>query len=180
MAQHESASTHATFQKWFPLIIVEIAEMPHPSKIAEASSEDVAFLSLLAKHMISLCMKNHGVGLSAVQCGIPLKFFIASKDGMNYRCFVDMEYTSEEAKQDSLEGCLSIKDKNGGMRRFLVKRYNNALFKGKELSINESNATVNDISETFSGLFSVVCQHEIDHHNGILISDHGKEVEVVN
>lgn len=180
MAEHESKGTPEPFQKWFPLNIVSIEEMPHTSKIAEACLQDVAFLSFLAKSMVSLCIKNRGVGLSAIQCGIPLKLFIASIDGMNFRCFADMDYSSEEEKQDSLEGCLSIKDSKGGSRRFLVKRFARATFKGKEILIHNAIPTVKEINEDFSGLFGVVCQHEIDHHNGILISDHGKEVEIVN
>jgi peptide deformylase len=180
MAEHESASSDAPFQKWLPLRVVDISEMPHPSKIADASVQDVAFLASLAKNMVSLCMKNHGVGLAAVQCGIPLKLFIASIDGLTFRCFFNMEYTSEEKKQDSLEGCLSIKDKKGNMRRFLVKRFNHANFSGKEILLHDTPPAIVEVREAFAGLFSVVCQHEIDHHNGILISDHGKEVEVVN
>ena len=40
-----------------------------------------------------------------------------------------------------------IKDKKGNMRRFLVKRFNNAVFKGKEILIHDSPIVVREIWE---------------------------------
>lgn len=179
MVESKSTSLVETFQKWFPLRIASVSDIPHPAMMANCIDFSVDELALLAKGMISLCRKEQGVGLAAVQCGIPLNIFVASADSLNFRCFFDVDYESDEEKQDSLESCLSLYDKNRKLRRFMVKRFGNARFHGKELFFNNSPASVAEINEDLSGLFAVVCQHEADHGKGILISDHGKEVEVL-
>lgn len=179
MVEFKNKSIGATLQKCFPLKIVPIAEIPHPSKLLDSVCLDAEDLSLIAANLIALCQNHKGVGLAAVQCGLPLKIFVASTDGIYFRCFVDLEYTSEESRQNSLESCLSIKDEQGNFRRFLVQRFNSALFVGKELLFKEKPAVLIEINEKLIGLMSVVCQHEVDHHNGKLIIDEGKEVEVI-
>ena len=79
---------------------------------------------------------------------------------------------------DSLEGCLSLKDTNGNLRRFILPRYPKILVQGFEIFTNNPMNPIKQISEEFSGIFGVVLQHEIDHHEGKLICDLGKEVEV--
>ena len=179
MAESEGASLATTFQKWLPLKLVSVSEIPHPTHMVDTGSFASAELAALIQNMIAVCKKERGVGLAAVQCGIPLNIFVASADSLNFRCFFDVDYESDEEKQDSLESCLSLYDKNRKLRRFMVKRFGNARFHGKELFFNNSPASVAEINEDLSGLFAVVCQNEADHGKGILISDHGKEVEVL-
>lgn len=179
MAESEGASLATTFQKWLPLKLVSVSEIPHPTHMVDTGSFASAELAALIQNMIAVCKKERGVGLAAVQCGIPIDLFIASSDGQNFRCFYNASYSSDAQKEDSLESCLSLYDKNGKLRRFLVKRYPSVRFKAKEILLNESPATIRELDEDFSGLFGVVCQHESDHGMGILISDHGKEVEVL-
>lgn len=180
MVEFKNKSIGAALQKFFPLKVVPLAEIPHPSKLMDSNCLDAEDLALIANNLVVLCKNSKGVGLAAVQCGLPLKMFVASTDGINFRCFLDLEYRSDDEKQNSLESCLSIKDEKGFFRRFLVKRYNRASFAGKELVIKDNLNNMIDFKEDFVGLMSVVCQHEIDHHNGKLIMDEGKEVEVIS
>jgi peptide deformylase len=62
----------------------------------------------------------------------------------------------------------------------LVKRYKKIQVKGFEIFSNNITMQFKEVDETFEGLFAVVLQHEIDHTEGTLISDIGKEVEVLN
>lgn len=179
MAESESAGLIKTFQKWFPLKIVTVSEIPHPTSMIDTNNFVVAELAALSRNMITICKKEQGVGLAAVQCGIPIDLFIASSDGYNFRSFYNTSYASDEEKKDSLESCLSLHDTKGKLRRFLVKRFPAVKFKAKEVLFNEFPPKIVEVDEEFKGLFGVVCQHESDHGMGILISDHGKEVEVL-
>ena len=49
--------------------------MPKPPDIQDAPLDDLAALFKLAQRMLFLCYKEDGVGLSAVQVGIPWKMF---------------------------------------------------------------------------------------------------------
>ena len=129
------------------------------------------------QEMQAVCSRRTGVGISAVQVGLPLPIFIAMID-KSWRYFLNCEYKPLESasEQISLEGCLSLTKLDGSMRRFHVLRWNKVLVTGQEFSF--SNASVTDFAEEFKNFNAVVMQHEIDHQNDILISDIGKEVDV--
>jgi peptide deformylase len=180
MAKFKDKSFDELFQKNFPLGIVPVEQIPSAKKLLPTNVLDFDEYMILANHMIDLCVKKGGVGLSAVQCGLPLNFFVASEDGQKFRCFLDSRYDGFEPLIDSLEGCLSIIDLQGNPKRFLLKRYHSIYFSAKELEISKFPATVTEIATKISGFFGVVLQHEIDHHFGKLISDQGQEVEIVS
>lgn len=180
MAKFKNEGFDELFQKLFPLKLVSLDDMPQPRNLLPSQCLDLDEYLVLANHMIDLCRKNKGVGLSAVQCGLPLKFFVASQDGQNFRCFLDAFYDGTGPLIDSLEGCLSIIDSAGQPKRFLLKRYSNINFRAFEILIDIYPCTQTEIKETVAGFFSVVLQHEIDHHEGKLISDLGQEVEIIN
>lgn len=85
-----------------------------------------------------------------------------------------------EKDQDSIEGCLSLRNKIGQLRKFSVKRYNRIHVKGKKLVAQNGDPQlfVQDLDIELNGFFSIVFQHEIDHANQILISNLGAEVHI--
>lgn len=168
-----------SFQKWHPIKIVILEDMPSKEAIINFVDDELPYFIKLSVNMQELCKNQHGVGLSAVQCGLPFRFFIASTDGIKFRTFANCSYSSVEEKTDSLEGCLSLKNLNGSLRRFMVKRFPKIRLTGLEIFTNDPIKPVGNIDEEFSGLFAVVLQHEIDHNEGILISNIGREVEVL-
>ena len=131
----------------------------------------------LFQNLQEVCNRCSGVGISAVQVGLPLPIFIAMI-GKSWRYFLNCEYKPLEraTEQISLEGCLSLKNSDGSMRRFHVLRWNKVLVTGQEFIF--SQAVVKDFAEEFKNFNAVVMQHEIDHQDDILISDVGKEVDV--
>lgn len=124
--------------------------------------------------MQEICQKEDGIGLSAVQIGIPINFFVINFDE-GFRFFVNCEYESlSEKKIKGIEGCLSIKGIDGKPKSFLVERFEEVKITGKEL-IPDSMSLV-DIDLTPTDFFRVVFQHEIDHAHQITIDQIGKEV----
>ena len=66
-----------------------------------------------------------------------------------------------------MEGCLSIPDIQGETK-----------IRAKSIQVQYQNMASEYITETVEGFTAVIFQHEIDHLNGILFTDHlEKEVE---
>ena len=138
--------------------------------------DDIKRICRLSLLMEFFCQRENGIGLSAVQLGIPLNLFIVKFDP-TYRFFINCSYEPiSEEKEKSVEGCLSIKKPNGEFRYFEVDRFSQIKVKGKEFV--ELEMKLVDIEVEPTELPKIIFQHEIDHQNGILISDIGKEVYV--
>jgi peptide deformylase len=178
MADQQKECFDKLFQKFFPLKIVPVDQIPKKEEIISFKESEIDFYIKLAINMQILCSVKNGYGLSAVQCGLPIKLFVSNYGTSNFRTFIDCEYEGHGEKDDSLEGCLSLKTLDEKIKRFMVKRYNKISLSGYELYPNALHEKYSKINEDFSGVSSVVMQHEIDHHNGILINEIGTEVEV--
>lgn len=106
-----------------------------------------------------------GIGLAAPQVGISLRIILA-KDGRSQNSLTHALINPEiikisREKVVDYEGCLSIPDTWIQVERaskVVVKALN---LTGKKITLKASN------------LFARVLQHEIDHTNGILITDKG-------
>jgi len=159
------------------LAIVSVDDIP--KTIVDCPTTDLLLLYKLCAHMEQLCAKEKGIGLSAVQVGIPWKLFVVRHpDGFRY--FINCEYTPlSEEKEKSLEGCLSLKKPDGSLRFFEVERFKKIKLQGKELKYNQKLELV-DFEEIIDpqDYYRIVYQHEIEHHRLILISEIGKEIEI--
>ena len=145
-----------------------------PNK-AEELPDNLLEIYSICLQMREICNKENGIGLSAFQVGIPWKLFIIkdeSEEGYSY--YLDCEYEPvKDEKISSIEGCLSIQS-NGILPRYKVSRYKNVRVIGKKLCLPDLKLE----SVNFVPDFGVVFQHEIDHHNGILISQIGELMDV--
>lgn len=132
--------------------------------------------------MQSLCDKEKGIGLSAVQTGIEWKLYIINYSYISkedYRFFINCNYEKiGDEKFESMEGCLSLKTADGLNRYFLVKRPKKVRIIGKELLFENGKLAIKDISFECEGIEAIVHMHETDHGNGILISDIGVEHKI--
>lgn len=169
--------------------IVPLDEIPKLEEIKDVplgTKEDLFKAYKLCLQLEELCDQAEGIGIAAVQVGIPWRLFIVKSDGNNnfapkgkYGYFVNCEYerTTNSRTVVSLEGCLSIRSLDGRLRHFQVERHSDITLRGKRLKIDSSKIIEENIYEEI-GLReqSVVFQHEIDHASATLISDIGKEV----
>lgn len=121
-------------------------------KIDDATRNTVASL-------VDLMLKNNGVGLAAPQCGIPKRIIVVSDEG-TIRVFINPEiiFKSDEMV-DGDEGCLSIPE------TFVNKK------RHESVTIKYRNLAGHPHLETHSGLCARIIQHEIDHLDGILMTD---------
>jgi peptide deformylase len=115
-----------------------------------------------------------GVGLAAVQVGIPYRIFVTRPTPSSpVRAFVNPEILESDLpvvdheREDQLEGCLSIPGVWGYVKR------------SQSLTLKYEDETGKPVVERFSGFMATIVQHETDHCNGILftrrvVEQHGK------
>lgn len=160
--------------------IVDVNEIPN--SITETPLSDLFEIYKTCQKMELLCESLGGIGLAAAQVGIPWKLFVMKSDcagfvpAKQYGYFVNCDYEPlTEEQVVSLEGCLSVRSPEGQLRLFQVNRYTTIRLHGWLLT--DEMKTLNPIDEEL-GIQNqcIVFQHEIDHQNGRLISDIGKEV----
>jgi len=161
--------------------IVPLNELPKVSDIQDVPVDNLMKIYKVCLDMEVVCSENNGIGLSAIQVGIPWKLFIV-KNGDKYDYYVNCTYESlvdVNCKHfQSMEGCLSLRNTDGSFRQFLVERFPKIRIKGKQI-LSEKDLILQDIDMVLENDYStIVMQHEIDHHLGILISDIGKEMEI--
>jgi len=149
-----------------------------PKDAINTPTNNLSELYSIAQKMERLCIEHGGIGLSAVQVGIPWKFFIYyDTDKQKFMYMVDCDYEPlNDKKFLSIEGCLSLKNLNNEIRRFKLMRYESIRVCGKCLVVDDK-IKIEDFDSIYEkGISATVIQHEIDHHKGVLISDIGEEI----
>lgn len=154
--------------------LVPINEIPLGG---ETPLNDIDKLIKICQEMADLCIRENGIGLAAVQVGIPWNLFIY-KIGDSFVCFINSDYEGIGDKIESIEGCLSIKTEDGKLRSFKVKRFPKVRLKGKILFF-QFNKKIKNFDSIFEGIDAIVAQHESEHAKMILISDIGEEIKNV-
>jgi peptide deformylase len=165
------------------LKVVPANKIPAKADIIDTPTENLVHLYKTCQQMYEVCWQLNGIGLSAVQVGIPWRLCVVMLKSGKFRNIVNAYYAPTEDSEDitSLEGCLSLKTKKGALRHFEVKRCSKIVVVGKELKEENGQLVLVDFEETMSvddGRDAIVFQHEIDHHLSILISDIGKEIQL--
>jgi peptide deformylase len=165
------------------LSIIPISEIPKEEDIIDTPLDDLDEIHDLFNKMVKICKDNGGVGLSAIQLGMPWKFFIVrygiNTDSEFFGNYINCDYY---AKPDcptlcSTEGCLSFPGKN-----FAVNRYTDISILGQSLIVNRNRklelVNVNYNISDIDSIYLYVFQHEIDHQFGQkrLLCNIGKEL----
>jgi len=118
-------------------------------------------LEKLVDDMGETMEKHNGIGISAIQIGVPVRVFLAE-----YKLFVNPQVKNlSPYKKKHWEQCLSCPDVNVRTSRAssITMKYDTI----------EDGKWINK-EETFKDWSAVVVQHEYDHLNGFLIEDRGK------
>jgi len=164
--------------------IVLKEHIPKVDKIVDVPMEKFMDVYKVCHELELLCEDQRGIGISAVQVGVPWKLFLVKSDGSNpfvekdkYGYFVNCEYkpVTDTEQVVSVEGCLSVRSESGQLRFFQVERYMHIQIIGYRLDISKKKFVPVD-RELSIAEQGVVFQHELDHQFGKLISDTGKEI----
>ncbi len=146
-------------------------------KMCEEISKDYPNLKETIANMYETMYNAHGVGLAAPQVGLPIRIFIvdtepfADSDDVSKeeaaqlegfkKTFINAKILKEEGDVWGFnEGCLSIPD------------VREDVFRHEKITIEYFDEDFNKKTEVYDGLIARVIQHEYDHIEGILFTDH--------
>jgi len=116
----------------------------------------------LASDLAETCKANHGIGLSANQCGLPYRVFVmGSEDG--YLAYFNPSIVLKSKKEvHMMEGCLSFP-----LLGLHITRPAEVMVEYQDFNGEKKEAQ-------FSGISARCFQHELDHMNGIVYTSHAK------
>ena len=119
-------------------------------------------LQKLIDDMIETMGAEYGVGLAANQVGVPLRLAVVQlPEDEDATVLINPEIVRSKGEREIDEGCLSMPGYRGRVRRSQKVRAKALDRHGKVLRIRAEN-----------DLMAQVLEHEIDHLNGTLYSDH--------
>ena len=118
-------------------------------------------LGTLALRMFELMRASKGVGLAAPQVAQNIRLFIVNHTGKpeDDRIYVNPELFDAELEDTAEEGCLSIPELHAQITR------------AKNVRIRAQDLSGNYFEQTESGYLPRIWQHELDHLNGVLLTD---------
>jgi peptide deformylase len=116
----------------------------------------------LIDDMIKTMQQSNGVGLAAPQVGVPLRVIVIQMPGEQPIAIVNPEIVERAGEQEVTEGCLSVPNCIGELKR------------SAKVTVKGRDRTGKRIKIKAAGLMAEALQHEIDHLDGILYIDHVK------
>lgn len=150
---------------------MEIVHYPHPALRWKSKPvrEINANLRTIVREMFEIMYRSKGIGLAANQVALPYRLFVINPGGDpkatdEEHVFINPEIVSRKGSVEGEEGCLSLPELYGEVRRaeeIVVEAFD---LKGRlfEMSLTE--------------LPGRVVQHETDHLDGVLFPDRMNEI----
>ena len=146
--------------------VLAILEIPNPvlrQRAKRIRAVDSSTLRL-AYDMVDTMREARGVGLAANQVGVLKRLIVVQlPDDEEARIYINPEIVRREGEREVEEGCLSIPGYKGLITRSVWIRFR---------AMDHTSQTVKLRAEE---LLAQVLEHEVDHLNGILYSDHLKD-----
>ena len=156
-------------------MILPIVGYGHPSLRNENVNIDANYpdLDTLVANMFETMYQASGVGLAAPQINVNIRLFVVDGSPMNgviegennidgfKKVFINPEILEEEGEEWNFEeGCLSIPDLREDVWRQPI------------IKIRYFDQTFKEHVESFDGMKARIIQHEYDHLEGVLFTDH--------
>jgi len=114
----------------------------------------------LADDMLETMQAASGVGLAAPQVGAPLRLIVIQLPEEEPFALVNPEVVSTKGEREVTEGCLSIPGYRGEIKRAVAVTVKGRNRDGKQTRLKATE------------LLAQALEHEIDHLNGVLYTDH--------
>jgi peptide deformylase len=145
-----------------PLVIIPDSKL---RLISEPVKEITSEIRQLADDMLETMYDAPGVGLAAIQIGVPVRMVTMdvskSEDERHPMVLINPEIVSaSEEKRVYEEGCLSIPE------------YYEEVERPDRVRFRYMNLQGETIEQDADGLMATCVQHEIDHLNGVLFIDY--------
>lgn len=146
-------------------IITDIKSL-HQVSAPVLRAETFNIVEQLYPQMVDTLISTGGVGLAAPQIGINKRFFVIKYRDKPATIFINptIVYHMPFYKNTGPEGCLSIPSQT-----FLLER-------ARIIRVKYFNEKFEEVEADLIDTMARIYQHELDHLNGILISDIGTPV----
>lgn len=146
-------------------------------QVALEISSDYPNLSVIISNMYETMYNAYGVGLAAPQVGLSIRLFVIDTEPFSdsddlskeeqqqlkgfKRTFINATMLKEDGEEWGFnEGCLSIPE------------VREDVYRNERITLEYCDENFNKKTEVFEGLIARVIQHEYDHIEGILFTDH--------
>ncbi len=138
--------------------------------LSTISSAD--FRAIIADMRVALAAQDDGVAIAAPQIGVPLRIFVMSGraiEAVSGKSAEDVVYINpvitklSREKAYMEEGCLSVRNKYGKVRR------------SKKATVEAYDMSGKKFVTGGAGLIAQIFQHETDHLDGVLFIDKAKD-----
>lgn len=136
--------------------------LPDPvlrQKAKKVTSIDGAVQKLI-DDMVDTMRANRGVGLAAPQVGVSLRLAVIEIPDEEVITLINPEVVKREGEREVAEACLSLPGYAGEIKRAVTVKVKARNREGREFRLKGE------------GLLAQALEHEIDHLNGVLYSDH--------
>ncbi|HSR88947.1 MAG TPA: peptide deformylase [Candidatus Udaeobacter sp.] len=155
-------------------MILEITKEPNPllhqvSKNLTAEEINSKEIKEFVGNLIETMYAKDGVGIASVQVGNPIQLCIIAKNFTPSKkedlILINPSFEKKSILREwSEEGCLSVPNIYGSVRRF------------KKIKVSALNAKGEKVEFMATDFFARIIQHEIDHLNGILFIEKAKKL----
>lgn len=151
-------------------------------QISEPVNSVSEAIDIIEKLKIALSQTDHGVGLAAIQIGIPKKIAVLNKEYFNDKKYFYLINTKLiEGNNKFLfysEGCLSFPNIFLNTYRYEQILFENCRIEGDKLELEKHWAyyPIEKEDERFitnHKLVAIAIQHELDHFNGEILTEYG-------
>ncbi|MGQ9657098.1 MAG: peptide deformylase [Fimbriimonadales bacterium] len=138
-----------------------VVKYPDPllRKVAKPVQRITSELDELIEYMLRVMQRANGIGLAAPQVGAPLRLIIVAPQDQKPRVILNPQVLERAGEQVGLEGCLSIPQLFGDVKR------------PKEIVLRGINRHGKPIRLHLDDIAARIALHEIDHLDGILFID---------
>ena len=146
---------------------IVLAGDPVLRRIAHPVKEVNDNIKKLLDNMAETLYHAKGVGLAAPQVGISKRVIVVDI-GEGLFKLVNPEIVASSGIQDGAEGCLSLPDVVGNVKR------------SERVTVKALDENGDEVTIEASGYLARAFQHEIDHLNGIIFTDKATAIERVS
>ena len=133
-------------------------------QVAQPVEEITDEIRQIADDMLKAMYDSDGVGLAAPQIGVSKRIVVIDVNPNDLSCepiaLINPEIVEREGQEDAEEGCLSVPEVRGEVKR------------AEKVTIKALNLDGKKVRIEATDLFARAIQHEIDHLNGVLFVDH--------
>jgi peptide deformylase len=145
---------------------LQIINYPHPTlrHVSKPLRRVDAEIHRIVREMFELMYAAKGIGLAANQVDLPYRLFVINLESdpsakSNEMVFINPVLRSQHGMEEAEEGCLSLPNLYGDVRR------------PERVVLNAFNPSGEEVTMELDGLFARAVQHEVDHLDGILFVD---------